>query len=172
MGNITHALLEGRFEDAGEAIESKFKAQAERIEALEKTVKKLDLDTFFETIPPEPMPPDVPTEKDWKETLSECIDRAHKARREARQVAAKDPVPTDKDGKPDGGLERGDVLEYHSPRYQKRIGVIFIGQTSEQRHSGWIEAYRVCDGEVAIIDIELDECKFKFRPRFPDRKES
>lgn len=79
-------------------------------------------------------------------------------------------VPTDKFRKPPGGLEPGDVLEYHSPRYQKRIDAIFIGQTSEQRRSGWIEACRVCDGEVAVIDIELDECKFKFRPRFPDRK--
>jgi len=81
----------------------------------------------------------------------------------------KDPLPYDRHDKPEGGLEPGDVLEYHSPRYQKRIGAIFIGQTSEQGHSGWIEAYRVCDGEVVVIDIELDECKFKFRPKFPEK---
>jgi len=158
MGSIKERLrISGRYihnqnemanqlEHAGDAIESEFEKlyvmlaqRTKRIEALEEQIKH--------------------TEHKFDLILKEHL----------RPLEIREDVPTDKDGKPPGGLEPGDVLEYHSPCYQKRIDAIFIGQTSRQRHSGWIEAYRVCDGKVAIIDIELDECKFKFRPRFPER---
>jgi len=78
-------------------------------------------------------------------------------------AAGADP-PCNVPGGPKGGLKEGDVLIYSSPCYGKRINAIFIGQTPSQRHSGWIEAYRLCDGKVSIIDLRQDDPEFRFRP--------
>lgn len=118
--------------------------RTKRIEELEKRVpdytKWHDVDKFYPPNTPEP-----------KSTVKEKIN-------------------ADKDGKPPGGLEPGDIFDYNSLVYNKRMDAIFIQQTPHQKTNGWIEGRRISDGDTIIIGDGYN-WKFKFRPPFPDRKE-
>jgi len=117
--------------------------QDKHIEALEETVKKLEMDAFLESIPPEPMPPDV---------------------------------PTDKDGKPEGGLEPDDLIRAIDKEDRTHyIGLFHHIEKSVDGFTKMVFAYWKQIGE-ASFQRELSwrpqsEVTFEFRPRFPDQKE-
>ena len=126
------------------------------------------------------------------ELKKEVHGHHHRLYEVEKRVIAHDPwkrpcpdVPTDKFGKPEGGLERGDWLIivdqfkrkwfviYHH-REGKRIYGYFM--CIEGNELDWRTKHEVRDvmlsKELSWFDEDKDRVTFEFRPRFPDRKES
>ena len=109
-----------------------------RIEQLERDVRRLD--TFLESIPPEPMPPDV---------------------------------PTDKDGKPERGLEPGDVISYIADSENERFhNQKCLGQfhhKEETKIYAYWQVWKTGEMSTFLSFMEQDQVTFESRPKFQEK---
>lgn len=84
------------------------------------------------------------------------------------EPTVKEEIVTDKDDKPPGGLEPGDVISFRSPddikhRRSKRYGIY-----DHNLHSWEIYAYMLNPGSVDLESLYQDFITFEFRPKLPE----
>lgn len=161
---IIFALLEGRFEDAGEAIESEFKVLADRIKTLEESEKQ----TFKKWLQSSKLEKPVPTDASKlypPDTLEREEDKAGVGR--TGQPGDLVGVPTDRHGK---SLKRGDVISYKD-RNGKVFG-IFSYIENDDIYADWMHSLNPYPHINFNAIANKDRVTFEFRPRFPDQKES
>ena len=191
---IIFALLEGRFEDAGEAIESKLQNLSETVgKALrgqdgvihasnvgighslkEQDKKILEL---FEMLAQRTKRIEA-LEEQYKEiyemmasweTLKEIRRLKVEAGLTKPEPTVKEKIDTDKDGKPEGGLEPGDVISYKD-RNGKVFG-IFLYMDGDTIYADWRHPSKPYPHINFKATTQKEEVTFEFRPRFSERKE-
>lgn len=127
--------MRDQLEYTGEAIESEFKDIRSRIEALEESEKQIEYLHGLTDL----------------QAFKKCLQSSK----------IEKPVPTDKDGKPEGGLEKGDVVSYDDK------GKI-LGQFTEVRRDylwGYWQDRETGGLKKFQSSMPKDEVTFEFRPR-------
>jgi len=87
-----------------------------------------------------------------------------------------DEVPYDKNGKPEGGLKRGDVISWKDKDFkEKHIGVFSHCEKTEGKmcaHGSWQHKVGLAGSNCHPDFILLNRITFEFRPELPEPKES
>ena len=147
-------------------IEAEFKGLVDCIKALEKQLKSIQDETCR-------------TLGSYDQRLRRLDSRIHPLEQIVTPALLEKPVPTDRHGKPEGGLKKWDVISYENKNSKEKcIGVFSHCEKTEWHfpegkicaHGSWQD--KVCGGPLRSHQgfMPLDRVTFEFRPKFPEKR--